>query len=478
MQVKKFEARSMKEALEMVKTHLGPDAIILSARDNQRSFGLVGEGSVEITAAVSEETLQKKKFAESRLREQDREKFLKSSARMQRELIEKMVTKHVEKNAAPKPITTRRYADIDDEFANEEPVRLRQRTEAPRAQVYSPAAVAPKVAAKAAIAGVPLAQAQAAIAASNGAETEVIRSLKGEIESLKGILAGFQEMSSQPVAGTHPGADYGIPYELAFMFEKLTGAGVHEEVAAEILNEAQNSLPAPKLKKKPLVDGWVARNILERTKVTGDRLGGKVHVFVGPSGSGKSTALVKWASHLVVNEKKKIAVVTTDTRKVGATDQMRIFAQILNVPFAIVRSAADWAHLMKYMAQLDAVLVDAPGLSLRAGEDIDALRALMPPASLNPRIHLTMSATAKDADIVETARRYSLIGFDDAVFTGLDESVQHGQILNFVHNFAKPLFAFGIGSRVPEDFEFASPERVLDLIFKITQSQSRETEAV
>ncbi|HEY1079416.1 MAG TPA: flagellar biosynthesis protein FlhF, partial [Bdellovibrio sp.] len=68
MQVKKFEARTMKEALEMVKTQMGPDAIILSARDNNKSFGLVGEGSVEITAAVSDETLQKKKFAESRLR--------------------------------------------------------------------------------------------------------------------------------------------------------------------------------------------------------------------------------------------------------------------------------------------------------------------------------------------------------------------------------------------------------------------------
>ncbi|WP_374021172.1 hypothetical protein [Bdellovibrio bacteriovorus] len=62
MQVKKFEARTMKEALEMVKTQLGPDAIILSARDNNKSFGLVGEGSVEITAAVSEETLQKKEI--------------------------------------------------------------------------------------------------------------------------------------------------------------------------------------------------------------------------------------------------------------------------------------------------------------------------------------------------------------------------------------------------------------------------------
>src|SRR3989338_1912414 len=115
MQVKKFEARTMKEALEMVKTQLGPDAIILSARDNNKSYGLVGEGSVEITAAVSEETLQRKKFTESKMREQDKERFQKIPARQQKEFIHKMVEKHVQKNAQPPQITQRRYIDIDEE---------------------------------------------------------------------------------------------------------------------------------------------------------------------------------------------------------------------------------------------------------------------------------------------------------------------------------------------------------------------------
>src|SRR5437868_8578257 len=115
MQVKKFEASNMKEALEMVKAELGPDAIILSARDNNKSYGLVGDGSVEITAAVSEDTLQRKKFAEARLREQEREKFARSSARAQKDLIEKMVNKHVQKNQAPRAITSQRYIEIEDE---------------------------------------------------------------------------------------------------------------------------------------------------------------------------------------------------------------------------------------------------------------------------------------------------------------------------------------------------------------------------
>ena len=98
MQVKKFEAKTMKEALELVKVHLGPEAIILSAKDTHRGFGLMGEKSVEVTAAVSEETLRRKKMAESKLREELRERFQQIPAAKQKEFINKVFKDaHVEK---------------------------------------------------------------------------------------------------------------------------------------------------------------------------------------------------------------------------------------------------------------------------------------------------------------------------------------------------------------------------------------------
>src|SRR5580692_6006294 len=90
MQVKKFEAKTMKEALELVKVHLGPEAIILSAKDSHRGFGLMGDKSVEVTAAVSEETLRKKKVAESKLREDLRTRFQQIPATKQREFINRV----------------------------------------------------------------------------------------------------------------------------------------------------------------------------------------------------------------------------------------------------------------------------------------------------------------------------------------------------------------------------------------------------
>src|SRR5476649_87362 len=89
MQVKKFEAKSMKEALELVKVHMGPEAIILSAKDSHRGFGLIGEKSVEVTAAVSEETLRRKQIAEAKLRESLRERFQQIPASQQKKFINK-----------------------------------------------------------------------------------------------------------------------------------------------------------------------------------------------------------------------------------------------------------------------------------------------------------------------------------------------------------------------------------------------------
>jgi flagellar biosynthesis protein FlhF len=495
MQVKKFEARTMKEALEMVKTQLGPDAIILSVRDNNRSFGLVGEGSVEITAAVSEDTLQKKKFAESRLREEDKQRLLRSPAKVQKQVINQMVHKYVaeKEERLGRPITRTRYIDIDDGGAGQ--------TQAQEELLPNPQAAAERIknAAQRAWAtmhqqgtweelkrsSIPLRSAAPAAPpaetaragaktlpqkpATAVAETAEISALKGEIASLKQVIAQFQQIPQSLSTGQHPGASYGLSYDCAVTFEKLVAAGIAEDISAEILLQAQEQMPALKLKNKALLEAFAAKSIMNSTLIWNDRQSSKIHVFVGPAASGKTSTLIKMASHLVVRDGKKVALVTTDTLKVGAADQMRIYAQILNVPFAVVRQRGDWEKIMAALSSYDHILVDFSGLSLKNMEEISFVRNLLPPDHLNPQIHLVLSCLAKDSDLTEIGKRYKVTAFQNVIFTSLDESVQHGTIYNFMKRFSVPLHSFGIGTRVPEDFEVATKERVLDLIFKITK---------
>jgi flagellar biosynthesis protein FlhF len=471
MQVKKFEARTMKEALEMVKLNLGPDAIILSARDNQKKFGLMGQGSVEITAAVSEETLRKKKFAESRMLEQQKEKLMQSSARNQRQVFDKFVNNYHAQNEAPKPITKTRYIEIDEEVdgirvvpdgADERIKSAAQRAwNAMQAGTWvepTPQAVPQK----------PSSVAKSQAPQQRASDHAEIQALKGEIETLRRVLSDFKKVP-QNVLGQHPGADYGLSYEVSQIYEKLVQAGIAEQMAADILLQAQEKMPAAKLKNKALVDAWVAKNILDSTLVAGEKLNSKVQLFVGPSGAGKTSSLVKLASHYVVKEKKKVALISADVFKVGAADQMRIYAQILNIPFALIRQKSDWEKISAAMSSYDYILVDFPGWSMKSMEEISALRGLMPPETMPFQTHLVLSCMAKDSDLHEIGKRYRVAEFTDVIFTGLDESQQHGNIYNFMMRFQRPLHSFGIGSRVPEDFEMASKERLLDLIFKLTK---------
>ena len=124
MQIKKFEARSMKEALELVKTQLGPDAVILSAKEVTKGFGLGGQKSIEITAAYSENVLQHKKYIESKMQPQVREAFTKAPAKNQKETMQKSIEQKLaqmqreetrKRPMIPTTMSTRRYVDIDRE---------------------------------------------------------------------------------------------------------------------------------------------------------------------------------------------------------------------------------------------------------------------------------------------------------------------------------------------------------------------------
>ena len=211
----------------------------------------------------------------------------------------------------------------------------------------------------------------------------------------------------------------------------------------------------------------MAKHILDTTKIAPEKSPAKIQVFLGPSGSGKTSSMVKLASHLVVQEKKKIALLTSDTLKVGAAEQLKIYAQILNVPFGLIRNSQDWSSVLQHLSQFDQILVDSPGLSLKSLEENSFLRNVMPPKELSA-VHLVMNTTSKDSDLTEMGQRFKGHGFQDVIFTNLDLSVQHGGIYNFMKRFDMPLHSFGIGTRVPEDYEMATKERVLDLLFKLT----------
>ncbi len=525
MRVKKFEAKSMKDALRMVKAELGPEAVILGARENKRSFGIAGETSFEVTAAVSESTLQKKRFLESRLKEDDKEKFRTADARAQRRMIDKMVDKRTQSQAVaarqaseaadwrPRPITEISYIDIPDEMPKATPSKVY----APRsnavqqmrtAPALKPSAKVPSKVPERSVAkpgpnvdgidvrgkirslareafeagglieAAPVARPETSNSQNagviNAKGAQEILSLKSEIHRLQNLLEGFQKVPQTFQGAAHPGAEFGLGYDFSRCYQKLVEAGVAGDLAGEILTRASQEIDSFNAKKPAIVEAWVAKWLLHNISVCTRPLAGKIHVFVGPMGGGKTSQLVKTAAQLVIREKKKVAIVTTDTSKVGSVDQLKIYCQILNVPFAIIRDRSEWQWLESQLGAIDHVLVDCPGLGLRDMDEIQKMRALMPTAE-GASVHLCLSSSMKESDALEVVRRFRVVQPTDLVFTALDLSVQHGVIATVQLRSGLPIHSFGIGSRVPEDFEIATKERVLDLLFKLS-SLKRTTE--
>jgi len=470
MNVKKFEARTMKEALDMVKTQLGPDAVILSAKEMTKGFG--GIKSIEITAAYSENMLKQKEFVKSKMPTATQEQFNRSSAKSQKEVMKKVMhdqmmrTQNMQIQApAPAPRRTtqastmpastqinytgnmarssRRYIDIDSDHIVAAPAPAPVRSAPP-----APASVLTEQ-------------------AKNAWNNMDVKNLKTEIEQLKEMILNFKSMP-QNFAQSHPGAEFGINYDMCSYFQKLVDRGILPEVASDIILSVQENISAADMKKSNQIESWMARYILETTLVQSE-VTKKYQLFMGPSASGKSTSMIKLACDLAHKQNKRVAIISTDTIKIGADEQMKVYSQMLNIPFVSVRSPADWQKVMPYLAHVDHVLVDFASLNLRSQEEVNYAMQMLPPISEETQTHLVLSCKSKDQDAIDMANKYRSFSYDDIIFTALDEVTQYGVIYNTVRKINKPLFGFGIGSKIPADFERATVERVLDLILEITK---------
>lgn len=489
MQVKKFEATTMKEALEMVKNTLGPEAIILNAKDNTGSFGLMGKKSIEVTAAISEKQLLKKQWAESRLKEEELQKLRAKPARVQKQFIEKSVNRYTKQvqaeEATLRPMTRTRYIDIEDDGESQQLNNARGRTvesvlteigsqktfiendnTSGSQRVKQAAQSAYKVFEEAVSVPTP-SSVQKSVPQSTSLNE--VQSLKNEIQQLKAMLQNMSNPVHRTDIKLHPGAEFGISYEMSATFHKLTQAGISTDNVLELLQAAKKELGLDNCRKHALLEGWIAKTIMAQIKVKNASEAKPIQVFLGPSGSGKSSMLVKLASHYVLTKNKKVGILSCDTEKVGAVDQLRIYAQILNIPFGILKSKSDWGVIIDSLRSMDIILVDYPGMSLREMDEVEKLRQLLPHETAPCEKHLVLSAGLQDKDAFDIVERYRIANPTDIIFTKLDEAITHGLIYNFQKKYDLPLFSFGVGPKLPEDFEFSTQERVVDLIFKITK---------
>lgn len=174
--------------------------------------------------------------------------------------------------------------------------------------------------------------------------------------------------------------------------------------------------------------------------------------FIGPTGVGKTTTIAKIASGFKMNKNTKMALVTSDTYRIAAVEQLRIYANILGVPLKVIYSAEEMSQSKEEFEDYDIVLIDTAGRSHKNTEQKDDLEALLSTIDDSMKeIYLVLSATTKYKDLVRITETYSTIANYRIIFTKLDETICMGNILNVKMMTGAPLSYAAWGQNVPND---------------------------
>jgi flagellar biosynthesis protein FlhF len=274
--------------------------------------------------------------------------------------------------------------------------------------------------------------------------------LRLEVEALKRMLAGGGVSDS----GLHPKGAMAVDMATS----AATFATPHALTSSPAARLRQHGVTVPELLDPSLTWEQVHDRLAARLAGGGDAqpLGehSRVAVFVGPTGVGKTTTIAKLAA-LHVLAGRRVALVTTDTFRIAAVEQLRTYARILDVPMTV---AADPDQLRAAVAEhraADLVLVDTAGRNFRDPRYLDQMRQWLVAAKPD-ETYLVLSLTAKATDLDTLAQRFSSLPFDKFLFTKVDETDTYGAAVNLLWEYRKPLSYVTFGQNVPDDIEIAS----------------------
>lgn len=415
MQVKRFEGVDMQEVLRLVKHEFGPDAVILSTRHTRRgkgAFGMFGRPAVEVTAAVDWEG----ETAAGGILTQGNHAAVPSTNEAN-QLASELIR-------ALDPL----QEDMDQ--MKELLLQLTAKERLSRQPSYP------------------------------GLERE-FSSLRKMLEH---VILKQQDQRDPLFAPTI------MPF-----YQRLLGSGLDEVLARRLSERVQNIMSQEKLTEERYVRGYFTSKLMKAIPIAGQLhlwTGRQTTIaFVGPTGVGKTTTIAKLAAHYALGEKKKVALVTLDTYRIAAVEQLRTFAKIIHLPVDVVLSGLELDEALAKHRDKDLVLIDTAGRSQRDELQMAELRSVFCDRK-RADVHLVLSATASSQNLLDTVERFKPLEPISLLFTKLDETNAFGTLLSTALRGQIPLSYFTTGQRVPEDIELATSERLVDLILNVTHWSS------
>lgn len=391
MKMKKYNAPSIAEAMKLIRTDLGEEAVILNSKVvvTKKFFGLVKQKSFEVVAGVDQ----------------------------------------VEKKPLVPPSTGFQFTPVpvqqDEPELGESAIPIMKNSVNNQTEDY--------------------------VSAND--------ELKKEIADLKSIMQSVQRQSIQ--------SQY--PDELLPFIDYLKRQELSEElitaISDELFKHFKHSDHNISFNEMREITQSYLRNQLTDVEIGGLTYDKKYINVLGPTGVGKTTTIAKMAARSVLEKKKKIGFITTDTYRIAAIEQLKTYAGLLQAPVEIVYNAEDYKKAIEKLDYLDIIFIDTAGRNYKEAKYVNDLQRLI---NFNEQVEsfLVVSLTAKERDIESIIEQFNKIPIEKFIFTKLDETNSIGTMFNLMIKYKKGLAYYTNGQEVPEDIEQADLEDLFELFFQ------------
>lgn len=477
MQVRVFESKDMASGLQKIKKELGPDALILSTRTVRNGkLGVLGKPMLEITAAVDadyrapEQTQQAQVRGFTRTNLQGERSippaYTNSSANSEtfsilanRSNAQTKVNRVLD-DEVDQYLDHGNHQDVKSPETIKKPTQSEETVEVPQSQTLETEVLKEKInELKLLVTGL-------SSQLKTIADTDLVKNRpQSQAKKLRiNDLDHAGRLSKPILQGDH-------------VLSTLIDRGINVETARTIAGFLRESLTEQELSDSARLDTILVEtieNLIETnpplfTNSQGPKNQDQQRIaLVGPTGVGKTTTLAKICASYLSSCSGSVALITIDTYRIAAVEQLKIYGEIMNLPVDVVITPEQMEQALEKHSDKDLILIDTAGRSPRDTLRINELASFFP-AKFNIDKHLVLSATTRETELLETLHHFSQLDINNTIITKIDECFNLGVLLNIQLQNPSPLSYLTNGQRVPEDLVISSPRAVAELIMFLNE---------
>ncbi len=449
MKVKRYIVDDLPEAVQMIRSELGSDAVILNTKEIRTGgfLGMFSKKRVEVIAAVDEAAKKPPARTPLQARPPERKQFASaieettvSSPLLPSNAIRERYSQppfaDSVRKSAPASASALSFPDIQRDSGQAIPTHPNEMPTEHQRSGTQAATLAVAV--------------QTLEAREKSQAKEETSALLQELRSMKEMMT---KMAKQQTFRSMPEA-------VMKWSRRLAGQGVdpsYVEQFAEAVNQLLEEKSEGDVESSYNAARIVLLSWLQNAKGSGIEPSTRIVHFVGPTGVGKTTTIAKLAAEQSFSHRRNVGFITADTYRIAAVDQLRTYADILNVPLEVVFSPSELTRAYKKLSDHDLLFMDTAGRNYRNELLVSEVNSLLAPGEQTETI-LVLSMTHKYSDMKLVASQFVKYGVNQLLLTKFDETDSFGAIINLVKEFTFRISYITCGQAVPDDIRPFDPE--------------------